>query len=113
MPLWFARGLRRGIVTTRYPARPDRSAAGLPTPPAFRAGVIDRRLADRLVTVCPSRALHRDGGVLAFDVGRCTACGRCQEAAPWAVTPSGEFELAGTSPAQFVKQIGLVQEVGQ
>ena len=27
MPLWFARGLRRGVVTTRYPARPDSSAA--------------------------------------------------------------------------------------
>jgi hypothetical protein len=33
MPLWFARGLRRGVVTTRYPARPDGSAAVLPTPP--------------------------------------------------------------------------------
>jgi hypothetical protein len=111
MPLWFARGLRRGIVTTRYPGRPDPSAASLPTPPAFRAGMIDRRLADRLAAVCPSRALHRDGDVLVFDVARCTACGRCQEAAPWAVTPSGEFELAGTSPAQFVKQIDLAPEV--
>ena len=27
MPLWFVRGLRRGVVTTRYPARPDESAA--------------------------------------------------------------------------------------
>jgi len=108
MPLWFARGLRRGIVTTRYPARPDSSAAGLPTPPAFRAAVIDRSLADLLAAVCPSQALRRDGDVLLFDVGRCTACGRCQEAAPLAVTPSGEFELAGTSRADFVKKIELV-----
>ena len=36
MTLWFIRGLRRGVVTTRYPARPDASAASLPTPPAFR-----------------------------------------------------------------------------
>ena len=113
MPLWFARGLRRGIVTTRYPARPDSSAAGLPTPPAFRAGMLDHRLADLLVTVCPSRALHRDGDVLQFDVGRCTACGRCQEAAPGAVAPSGEFELAGTSRADFVKKIELGPEAGQ
>jgi hypothetical protein len=113
MPLWFARGLRRGIVTTRYPARPDPSAAGLPTPPAFRTGMIDHQLADRLAAVCPSRALHRDGDVLVFDVGRCTACGRCREAAPGAVTPSGEFELAGTSRAQFVKHIGLVREAGR
>jgi len=107
MPLWFARGIRRGIVTTHYPARPERSAAGLPTPPAFRAASIDAALADRLTAVCPSQALHRDGAALIFDVGRCTACGRCQEAAPWAVTPSGEFELAATSRAHLVKQIRL------
>ena len=82
MPLWFARGLRRGIVTTRYPARPDSSAAGLPTPPAFRAGAIDAPLADRLALICPSQALHRDGAVLIFDVGRCTACGRCRTRPP-------------------------------
>ncbi|HTT53157.1 MAG TPA: hypothetical protein VMH35_17315 [Streptosporangiaceae bacterium] len=113
MPLWFARGLRRGIVTTHYPSRPDSSAAGLPTPPAFRAAAIDGRLADRLAEVCPSQALYRDGGVLVFDVGRCTACGRCQEEAPGAVLPSGEFELAATSRAQLVKQIELVQQAGR
>ena len=32
MPLWFARGLRRGVVTTRYPAGP--TARPLPADPA-------------------------------------------------------------------------------
>lgn len=113
MPLWFARGLRRGIVTTRYPARPDSSAADLPTPPAFRAGAIDARLADRLALVCPSRALRRDGAVLVFDAGRCTACGRCREAAPQAVTASGEFELAATSRRHLVREIMLAPEAEQ
>jgi hypothetical protein len=113
MPLWFARGLRRGVVTTRYPARPDPSAADLPTPPAFSAEALDHQLADRLTAVCPSRALYRDGDVLVFDVGRCTACGRCREAAPGAVTPSGEFELAATSREQAVKRIGLLKEARQ
>ena len=113
MPLWFARGIRRGIVTTRYPARPDSSAAGLPTPPAFRAGAIDAPLADRLALVCPSRALHRDGAVLVFDVGRCTACGRCQDEAPQAVTPSGEFEVAATSRGHLVREIMLAPGMGQ
>ena len=36
MTLWFIRGIRRGVVTTRYPAKPDASARYLPTPPAFR-----------------------------------------------------------------------------
>ncbi|HUY48573.1 MAG TPA: hypothetical protein VMV92_23115 [Streptosporangiaceae bacterium] len=113
MPLWFARGLRRGIVTTRYPARPDSSAADLPTPPAFHAGAMDRRLADQLAGVCPSRALRRDGGVLVFDAGMCTACGRCRDAAPWAVTASGDFELAATSRAHLVKRIPLLKEASR
>jgi formate hydrogenlyase subunit 6/NADH:ubiquinone oxidoreductase subunit I len=110
MPLWFFRGLRRGVVTTRYPARPDPSAGNLPTPPAFRPERLDRGLADRLCRVCPSRALRRDGDILIFDVGACTACGLCREAAPEAVTASGEFELAATHRAHLVKRIPLLRE---
>jgi len=110
MTLWFLRGLRRGVVTTWYPARPDSSAASLPTPPVFRADVLDRATADRLVEVCPSRALRRESDTLIFDLGACTACGRCQDAAPEAATPSGEFELAATSRAHLVKRIPLLRE---
>jgi len=110
MPLWFIRGLRRGVVTTRYPARPEPSAASLPTPPAFRAERLNADLADRLGRVCPSRALRREEDVLIFDVGACTACGRCREAAPEAVTASGEFELAATARARLVKRIPLPRE---
>jgi hypothetical protein len=107
MPLWTLRGLRRGVVTTRYPARPDPSAQLLPTPPAFRPLALADELADRLVAVCPSRALTRDGHTLVFDVGACTACGRCQAEAPEATADSGEFELAATSPADLIKRIPL------
>jgi len=107
MPLWFIRGLRRGIVTTRYPARPEPCAADLPTPPAFDTQRIGPALADRLCELCPSRALRREGNVLVFDVGACTACGRCREAAPGAVTASGEFELAATTRGHLVKHIPL------
>jgi Fe-S-cluster-containing hydrogenase component 2 len=110
MPLWFIRGLRRGVVTTRYPARPELSAADLPTPPAFRPQHLSRDLADRLCGVCPSRALRREDDMLIFDVGACTACGRCREAAPEAVTASGEFELAATARAHLVKRIPLLWE---
>jgi len=107
MPLWTVRGLRRGVVTTRYPARPDPSADLLATPPAFRPDVLTRDLADRLAAVCPSRALARDGDVLVFDVGACTACGRCRAEAPQAAGASGEFELAATARAHLVKRIPL------
>jgi formate hydrogenlyase subunit 6/NADH:ubiquinone oxidoreductase subunit I len=106
MPQWFVRGLRRGVVTTRYPARPDPTAAGLPTPPAFRPEAL-APVADLIVAVCPSRALRREGDVLVFDVGACTACGACRQAAPDAVLPSGEFELASTSRSALVRRISL------
>jgi formate hydrogenlyase subunit 6/NADH:ubiquinone oxidoreductase subunit I len=108
MPLWFARGLRRGVVTTRYPARPDSSSAYLPTPPAFRPRQLTREIVDRIVTACPSTALSRQDAELAFDVGACTACGRCAIVAPHAVTPSGEFELASTTRSALVKKIPIL-----
>jgi formate hydrogenlyase subunit 6/NADH:ubiquinone oxidoreductase subunit I len=125
MPQWFIRGLRRGVVTTRYPARPDPSSASLPTPPSFRAEALARPasgqppgqvpgreiVADLLVAVCPSAALRRDGDYLVFDVGACTACGACRDAAPQAVAGSGEFELAATGRGQLVKRIPLREEV--
>jgi ferredoxin-like protein FixX len=107
MPLWFLRGLRRGVVTTRYPARPDESAAYLPTPPAFRADRLTRQIADTLVAVCPSAALHVDDRDLVFDLGACTACGRCAAAAPGAVTSSGEWELATTRRYALMKRFVL------
>jgi formate hydrogenlyase subunit 6/NADH:ubiquinone oxidoreductase subunit I len=108
MPLWFARGLRRGVVTTRYPARPDGSSAFLPTPPAFRPRQLTRETADRMVAACPNTALSRPGAELVFDVGACTACGRCAAVAPHAVTSSGEFELASTSRSALVKTIPIL-----
>jgi ferredoxin-like protein FixX len=107
VPLWFARGLRRGVVTTRYPARPDTSAASLPTPPKFRPDQLTREAADHLVAVCPSNALKRQDDTLVFDVGACTACGRCARAVPAAVSVSGEFELATTDRSALEKRIPI------
>ena len=110
MTLWFIRGIRRGVVTTRYPARPDASAIDLPTPPAFRPRELTRQVADGVVAVCPSSALRRDGAVLVYDVGACTACGRCAAVAPRAVTSTGEFELAATGRSVLIKRIPIGEE---
>ena len=110
--LWFIRGIRRGVVTTRYPARPEESAAFLPAPPAFRPQALTPVTAARLAATCPSGALRvvteeKDGDVLVFDVGRCTACGRCAAEAPHAVTSSGAFELAAATRSVLIKTIPL------
>ena len=108
MPQWFVRGLRRGVVTTRYPARPEPSAALLPTPPAFRPERLTREAADTLAAICPSLALRREGDVLMFDAGACTACGQCRAAEPDAMIASGEFELAVMSRSALIKRIPLL-----
>jgi flavoprotein len=105
MTLWFIRGIRRGVVTTRYPARPDESAGFLPSPPAFRTGELTREVAAELVAVCPSGALQLAAEILEFDVGACTGCGRCIVAAPRVVIASGEWELATTARSALKKRI--------
>jgi formate hydrogenlyase subunit 6/NADH:ubiquinone oxidoreductase subunit I len=107
MAFWFLRGLRRGVVTTGYPARPDPSAALLPTPPAFHADRLTPPLADALCRICPAGALSRHAAVLRFDAGACTACGLCVTYAPEAATPSGEFELAATARDHLVKHLPI------
>jgi ferredoxin len=104
---WFLRGLRRRVVTTRYPARPEPSVAALPSPPAIRADLLTDDIAARLVAACPSGALAREDAVLRYDVGACTTCGRCAAAATDVVMPSGLVELAVTDREQLVKRIPI------
>ncbi len=76
------RGLREGVVTTRWPARPDPCADDwhgpavlLPHPPAQAQAPARSELAG----LCPTGAIASpagDGG-LAIDQGRCVLCGRC------------------------------------
>lgn len=78
---WLARGLRDGIVTSRYPRRPD----GYGT--SFRACVDVARgeLADgpeetalaRVARSCPTGAIEVAARRVRLDRGRCVLCGRC------------------------------------
>lgn len=108
MVLWFARGLRRGVVTTRYPdGPPDGWAGDLPTPPVFDPARLTRELAEELTTICPSGALRREGAELRYDIGACTACRRCFGVRPGVVRASGEFELAATRREHLIKRFPL------
>lgn len=114
MALWFLRGLRRGIATTRYPhpgwPEGDRWARKLPSPPSFCDGLLTSELADRLVEACVSGALWREGNVLRIDVGSCTGCGRCVEDGEGATTPSGLFELARRDRAALVCSVPIATQ---
>ena len=109
MALWFLRGVRRGVVTTRYPATPpDEWTRTLDGPPRFRPAMLTEALVDSLAQLCPSQALRRDGAQLVYNVGSCTCCGRCFTAARDAVEPSYEEQLATTNRAHLVKRIPIL-----
>lgn len=109
MKLWFLRGLASGVITTRYPAGNEPSIATLPSPPVYRADLLTSLLGDALIAVCPSRALRREGTTLVYDVGTCTACGRCLAVAGPAARPGGLIELAATERGQLVKRFTFVE----
>src|ERR1700735_369693 len=78
--MWALRGLRNGVVTTRWPARPDPYASAVRGPAAVLAQPAD---ADgRLGRLCPTGAIRTSDGAVRVDQGGCVQCGRCVAARP-------------------------------
>ncbi|HTX46313.1 MAG TPA: hypothetical protein VMD48_08550 [Solirubrobacteraceae bacterium] len=107
MASWFLRGLRRGVVTTRYPKTIDPWTRDLPAAPAFHAHRLTTALADRLAEQCPAGALAREEAELVVDLGRCTGCGRCVDLGGGAVVNSGAFLLATSNRAALIKRVPI------
>lgn len=79
---WFTRGLRNGVVTTRWPRRGDEYEASWPGALDVRdQAAPDEDLAG-LAELCPTGAIRADGATLRIDRGRCILCGRCVQARP-------------------------------
>lgn len=84
MSPWALRGLRNGVVTTRWPARPDPYQASARGPATIAhgatgagTGAVDIAAGD-LVGLCPTGAIaRRADGAIQVDQGRCVLCGRC------------------------------------
>jgi Ni,Fe-hydrogenase III small subunit/ferredoxin len=108
--IWALKGLRGGVVTTRWPARPDEYAE------SWRGPVIVRPQAgpgpDGVETLCPTGAIEAIGlpgaGKLSVDQGRCILCGRCVAARPdlfaWSPGATGLTAAAVTRQALVVPE---------
>ena len=93
MSNWLGRGLRRGVLTTRYPfdeaEMPDRYRGrvrlveGAPAQAVLRAG-----------SVCLSNAIEVQNESGHVRMSRCFQCGACEREAPEAVHLSNDFEVA-------------------
>jgi Ni,Fe-hydrogenase III small subunit/ferredoxin len=97
--MWVLRGLRDGVVTTRYPRRLDEYEAGFP------AAVAVADPAARLpgvAGVCPTGAIETDEGGIRLDRGRCILCGACVRAHPEVFSWAAGSETAATDQATLV-----------
>jgi Ni,Fe-hydrogenase III small subunit/ferredoxin len=98
--IWVLRGLREGVVTTRWPARPDPYADNWrgPVRVVGHAGSVDPAL-------CPTGAISARG----VDRGRCILCGRCVAARPdlftWSRGATGPAAAALTREALVVPEV--------
>jgi len=91
---WIPRGLREGIVTSRYPRRPDGYGEG------FRGTMLvhpgrdgDHRIA-LAAEVCPTEAISIEHGQPRLDRGRCILCGRCAQVCPQVFGFDPSFETS-------------------
>jgi Ni,Fe-hydrogenase III small subunit/ferredoxin len=107
--IWVLRGLRDGIVTTRWPRRPDEYADSWRGPAAAAPdtavpGTVTAVGAD-LERLCPTGAIEV-AGRLRVDQGRCVLCGRCVAARPdlfaWSAGAAGPDAAAVTRDALVV-----------
>ncbi len=92
MSNWIARGLRRGILTTRYPHSID----AMPQRYRGSAEVIDGASPTSLArgaAVCLSHAIQADGSGVKLLMSHCFQCGACARVAPDAFALSPRFEL--------------------
>jgi Ni,Fe-hydrogenase III small subunit/ferredoxin-like protein FixX len=92
--MWALRGLRNGVLTTRWPGRPDKYAAGTRGPATVLAGTEPATDGGAgLSRLCPAGAISEDGPGVRLDQGRCIQCGRCVAARPdrfgWQNGPAG------------------------
>jgi Ni,Fe-hydrogenase III small subunit/ferredoxin len=87
---WVLRGLRNGVVTTRYPSRPDDYAEQFLGAIAVQSLSIDPGLG--VVRVCPTGAIDHQDGQVTVDRGRCILCGLCVATYPGVFAASGGSE---------------------
>ena len=110
---WILRGLRDGIVTTRYPRRSDGYQNG------FRGAISvvedslgilsegqgfrhDINQGPSISSLCPSGAIIANEDRISVDRGKCILCGRCVEARPDIFCFESSTEVASVSRKSLV-----------
>jgi len=89
---WIRDGLKRGVVTTRYPTTDDS------LPPGSRGRIVmdatEVENPEAVASCCPTDAIRVEDGELVFDLGDCVFCGLCEEDYPELFDSTPEFETS-------------------
>jgi Ni,Fe-hydrogenase III small subunit/ferredoxin len=117
--IWVLRGLRDGVVTTRWPARPDPYADAWrgPARPLEPRPLEPRPLEPRplehgerltgLTDLCPTGAITVTDGTVRVDQGRCILCGRCVAERPGVFA----WSPGATGPAALTREQLIIPEL--
>lgn len=98
---WVLRGLREGIVTSRYPDKND--SYGNNWHGHIRITSPDPRInLDPTIDNCPTAAIRTIDGKVEIDHGLCIMCGRCVERQPDVFSFSPGFETTKLARALLI-----------
>jgi Ni,Fe-hydrogenase III small subunit/ferredoxin len=109
---WIPRGLGKGIITSRYPRRPELA------PPGFRGRLEVRgrsHAPGELAEVCPTGAIAVRAGSVSVDRGKCILCGACVAADPERFGFASDYETAARRRGSLIvgEPAGSLHELRQ
>lgn len=90
---WVTRGLREGIVTTRYPRRSDGYGTSFQGHVVCASGATSDEV-EAAAAACPTGAIALEAAGARLDRGSCILCGRCCDIAPRSFHFEPGFETA-------------------
>lgn len=107
---WVPRGLRNGVLTTKWPKRDDPYFSGFPAAITVAQGAAESNsnAVAEAAQQCPTNAITVTESGVRLDRGRCILCGRCTEIAPEVFQPVKGSAVAAQHRGELV--VGRVVE---